>query len=160
MLVRDNVEKQLPHAFDSYKYGTTIWSPLCSGLLTGKYNEGIPEGSRFAEDPFLKVFIYDRYMAGGKKEELVKKLNQLAVLAKKLDCSLTQLCLAWVVAWKDCTTTILGCSSVKQFEENIQCLKVVPKLTKEINEEIEKILDNRPPTEFNWKVFAPFAPRR
>jgi len=75
MLVRDNVEKQLPHVFDSYKYGTTIWSPLCSGLLTGKYNEGIPEGSRFAEDPFLKVFIYDRYMAGGKKEELVKKLN-------------------------------------------------------------------------------------
>jgi len=47
MLVRENLEVQLPYVFDNYKYGSTIWSPLCNGLLTGKYNEGIPENSRF-----------------------------------------------------------------------------------------------------------------
>jgi len=74
MLVRDNVELQLPYVFDNYKYGTTIWSPLASGILTGKYNEGIPEDSRFAKDPMLRAFIYPRYMEGPKKEVLVKKL--------------------------------------------------------------------------------------
>jgi len=61
----------------------------------------------------LKALIFDRYMAGNKKDEIVKKFKALAEIAKKLDCSLAQLALAWVVAYKDCSTTILGCSSVK-----------------------------------------------
>jgi len=75
MLQRELFETDYPYVFDTYGYGTTIWSPLASGILTGKYNEGIPENSRFAKDPELKMFIYPRYMAEGKKEILVKKLN-------------------------------------------------------------------------------------
>jgi len=78
----------MPYVFDSYKYGTTIWSPLASGILTGKYNDGIPEDSRFGKDPFLKAFLYPKYMEGGKKEILVKNLNELSVIAKKIGCTL------------------------------------------------------------------------
>jgi len=88
MLVRDNIELHLPYLFDHYRYGTTIWSPLASGILTGKYNNGIPEESRFSKDPMLKQRIWPRYMAEGKKEILVKKLNELEVVAKRIGATL------------------------------------------------------------------------
>jgi len=88
MLIRNVFETNLPYVFDNFKYGTTIWSPLASGILTGKYNDGIPEESRFGKDPFLKAFLYPKYMAPGKKEILVKKLNELSVLAKRIGCTL------------------------------------------------------------------------
>jgi len=74
--------------FDTYHYGTTIWSPLASGLLTGKYNDGIPEGSRLEKEPGLITLIYPRFLAGDKKDVLVKKLKLLAEVAKKVGATL------------------------------------------------------------------------
>lgn len=75
MLVRDNFEKNLRRVFGEYKYGSTIWSPLASGILAGKYNSGdIPPGSRFETNPEMK-FIFDRFFTEEKKESTLKKLN-------------------------------------------------------------------------------------
>ena len=144
MLVREEIEKNYVELFQDYGLGTTIWSPLCSGILTGKYNNGIPEGSRFDKAKRWK-FIYDQYFG---TEEVstatVGKLNALAAIAERLGCSQAQLALAWTLKISDVTTCILGASSEKQLNENIDTLAFVDKLTPEILKEIEDILGNRP----------------
>jgi len=143
MVHREPVEKDYVALFDDYHFGTTIWSPLASGILTGKYNDGIPEGSRFAvNDKYM--FIFNRYFGDQSKEKTLKTLQGLAAIATKIGCSQTQLALAWTIVSKDVTTCILGASKVAQLEENLKALEFVDKLTPEILQEIEDVLDNRP----------------
>ena len=83
MLHRDGVEKKYAYVFDEYRYGTTIWSPLCFGILTGKYNEGVPEDSRFGKDESMKKKIYGKYLEGDSKNNTLEKLKKLAEIAKE-----------------------------------------------------------------------------
>jgi len=100
--------------FQDYKIGSTIWSPLCQGILTGKYNEGVaPSGSRFdkenAGNPFSRMFLQGEE----KKAESLKMLNDLAALAKELGCTMAQLALAWAIANKDVSVALLGFTKIE-----------------------------------------------
>ena len=159
MIVRDKVEKRYVEVFDDYGLGSTVWSPLASGILTGKYNDGIPKDSRFDKAPEFK-WIYDSFLAGDKREKLVAKLRKLGEVAKKLECTQAQLALAWVLKSKDATTVIFGASRIEQFNENLKALDVLEKLTPEVLEEIETILDNRPDRGTEYRAGKPFPPRR
>jgi len=159
MLWRERVEKDYVHLFKNFNYATTVWSPLFSGVLTGKYlNNEIPKGSRF--DVFEKEtkMVMARYL--DKKEEYDEKIKKLLEFAKKLGVSMAQLALAWVIRNPDVTTCILGTSKVEQLHENLKSLEVLPKITHEVESEIEKILNNTPLGEMNWRDFSRCEPRR
>ena len=82
--------------FKKYGYGTTVWSPLAGGLMTGKYNKGnLPPGSRFDSDPFSKAFLGTKY--GGDKDKMLENLEKVKEIADQLECTLAQLALAWVI---------------------------------------------------------------
>lgn len=159
MLVRERVEQDYCILFDDYKLGTTIWSPLTSGILTGKYNEGIPEGSRFAVEKRW-IYIYDKYFSEEKKEGTVKMLQELGKIAEELGCSQAQLALAWCLVSKDVTTMILGASRPAQLEENFACLDVLDKLTPEVLERIEGVLGNRPKPDMDYRNMKQMKNRR
>ncbi|CAK5284626.1 unnamed protein product [Mycena citricolor] len=128
--------------YRKYQYGTTLWSPLASGLLTGKYNNGIPPDSRFAREAMFKSRADDlQREAGLEKIEKVKKLTKIA---ESLDSTPTALALAWLAKNPNTSTIILGVTSVPQLLENLEALKVLPKITKEHLAEIEEILQNQP----------------
>jgi voltage-dependent potassium channel beta subunit len=111
MIARENVEKKLRRIFSEDGYGTTVWSPLMSGILSGKYNEGeIPAGSRFDKEPGLKA-IFDSFFAKDPKAAQ-DKLKALGEYAKTLGYTQAQLALAWVIANKDVSTCLLGFSRV------------------------------------------------
>jgi len=140
---RDRFEVEYAGIFKKYQYGTTIWSPLASGLLTGKYNEGIPEGSRFADNAaFFKDSIEKLQSAEGQAK--IEKVKKLTEVAKRLDASVAQLAIAWAAKNKNVSTVILGASRPEQITDNVKALDLLPKLTPEVLEEIEKILDNTP----------------
>lgn len=165
MLCREKVEKEYLELYDSDKLGLTVWSPLCSGILTGKYNDGIPQGSRFTHENTFGIvdslkekqgyFSMKEYAMNynkfGKWDDVVNKCKGLKKVADKLGCTQAQLALAWVLKNKNVSVIILGASKITQLEDNIKCLNVLPKLTDEIMNEIEKILDNTPVPEPGFK---------
>jgi len=159
MLERQKVEADYVALFDDYGYGTTIWSPLASGILTGKYNKGIPEGSRFDTHKEY-MSIYNRFLSDEKKDSTVKKLNELDAIAKEIGCTLAQLAVAWTVANKDVSTCILGATSEEQLKQNLAALDFRTKITKEIEEKINKILGNAPEQERNYITWVPLPSRR
>ncbi|CAE6454803.1 unnamed protein product [Rhizoctonia solani] len=150
-LHRQRFESEYQYLYDQYGYGTTIWSPLANGLLTGKYNNGIPEGSRFATNAnFFKTKI-----EGLSNEEGLKNLDKVKELTKfaetELGCSVTILALAWAASHPNASTVILGASSPEQLLENLKALKMLNKFTPEVREKINKILNNTPAPEANLR---------
>ncbi|QRW17109.1 aldo/keto reductase family protein [Rhizoctonia solani] len=148
---RQRFESEYQYLYEKYGYGTTIWSPLASGILTGKYNNGIPEGSRFATNAdFFKTRI-----EGLSKEEGLKTLDKVKELTKfaeaELGCSVTILALAWAASHPNASTVILGASNPEQLLENLKALETLKKFTPEVREKINKILDNTPAPEPNLR---------
>lgn len=143
MLHRDRFEVEyFPLYRSPYNMGTTIWSPLASGILTGKYNDGIPEGSRMAQAGYdWLVAILNRHQASGMMER-VRKLGEYA--EKHFSCSLAQLALAWCVKNPNVSTVLLGATKPSQLEENFGALRVIPLLTKSHMTTIDEMLGNRP----------------
>jgi len=140
---RERFEVEYATIFDQFKYGTTIWSPLASGLLTGKYNEGIPNDSRFATNPaFFKSTIEELQSEDGKAK--IEKVRQLTKIAERLGGNVSQLALAWAAKNENVSTVILGATKVEQIVDNCGALKLLDKLTPEVMEEIEGILQNKP----------------
>lgn len=140
---RERFEVEYAPLFNQFKYGTTIWSPLASGLLTGKYNDGIPEGSRFSNH---KDF-FNSTVEGLKTEEgkaKIEKVKKLTAVAERLGGNVGQLSLAWAASNPNVSTVILGATKTEQLTDNLGAIKLLPKLTPEVLEEIEKILDNKP----------------
>jgi voltage-dependent potassium channel beta subunit len=137
MFVRDRFEKEYEPIYRDLGYGTTIWSPLASGLLSGKYNNGIPEGSRAT----LKGY---EWIQRGITPERIEKVRRLVPIAEELSCPLAQLALAWCLKNPNVSTVITGASRVEQVVENMKAIDVVPKLTPEVMGRIEAILDNAP----------------
>lgn len=140
---RERFEVEYAPLFKQYEYGTTIWSPLASGLLTGKYNDGIPEGSRFANHGnFFNSTIEQLKTPEGKAK--IEKVRKLTAVAERLGANAGQLALAWAAKNENVSTVILGATKVEQIEDNCKALTLIPKLTPEVMEEIEGILDNKP----------------
>ena len=121
--------------YKEYNYGSTIWSPLASGLLSGKYNKGIPKDSRGALKGYewLKDKLTD--------EQKLAKVAALEPIAKELGCTLSQLALAWCLKNPFVSTVITGASRVEQVHENMKASEVVDKITPEIMETIDMIFE-------------------
>ncbi|RMX64709.1 hypothetical protein DD238_005657 [Peronospora effusa] len=137
ILKRSRVEFNFDILYKKYNYGLTTWSPLASGILTGKYSKGIPEGSR------LSIPAYKSMLSNGLKEKAAKA-DKLAEVAKEVGCSLAQLSIAWVAANPHVSTVILGATSIEQLDENLKAMEFVDKITPEIREKIDAIADVRP----------------
>ncbi|RCK75511.1 MAG: Voltage-gated potassium channel subunit beta-1 (K(+) channel subunit beta-1) (Kv-beta-1) [Anaerolineae bacterium] len=148
MFARQRVEAEYAHLYRTIGLGTTIWSPLASGLLTGKYNEGIPEGSRLSLPGY--EWLRQRFQ-GEAFERKVAAVKRLAGVANELGCTLAQLAIAWCLKNPNVSTVITGASKPEQVRENMQALEVVPKLTDDVMEKIEEILDNKPRPEKDWR---------
>ena len=131
ILCRDKVEKEHERLYEDIGLGTTIWSPLSSGLLTGKYMNGVPEGSRATLPGYewLKGMLTD--------EGRNKKVADLKVIADELGISLTQLSLAWCAKNPNVSSVITGASTAAQVRENMTALDAMPLLTKEIMDRID-----------------------
>jgi voltage-dependent potassium channel beta subunit len=138
LLERKKLENEFLMIFNTVGMGTTIWSPLASGLLSGKYNDGIPEGSRFALEGF--DWLKDRWI----KDGTVEKVKQLAVLAKELGVSLAELSIAWCISNENVTTAILGASRKEQLLQNLGALGVKEKMTSDVKERIDQIVQTKP----------------
>lgn len=130
---RGRLEGDYARFYRDYGYGTTTWSPLASGLLTGKYDKGIPQDSRGA----LKGYEWLQNRLTDKDK--LAKVAALTPLAKELNCTLSQLALAWCLKNPFVSTVITGASRVEQVHENMQAADVVDKLTPEIMAQIDMI---------------------
>ncbi len=137
MFWRHKMESEYLPIFKELGYGTTTWSPLNSGILTGKYNKGIPEGSRLA----MQGYSWLRKEVTPEKIAIVGKLEEVAA---KLGYSVSQLALAWCLKNPNVSTVITGASKAEQVHQNLKALEVVPLLTDEVMAEIETILGNKP----------------
>ncbi|HVP22403.1 MAG TPA: aldo/keto reductase [Conexivisphaerales archaeon] len=138
MLHRQRVEIEYAPLYREIGLGTTIWSPLASGLLSGKYSSGIPEGSRAALPGY--DWLKERITA----PDAIATVRKLEPVAKELDCSLAQLALAWCLKNSNVSTVITGASRPEQVVENMKAADVVPKLTEGVMARIEGLLGNRP----------------
>jgi voltage-dependent potassium channel beta subunit len=135
---REKLEKDYLQIFKNVGLGTTIWSPLASGLLTGKYNNGVPEDSRLGLEGF--DWLKDRWMA----EEKINKVKKLGDVANRLNASTAALSIAWCIKNPNVTTAILGATKKEQLLGNLKALDVLPNLTNEVMEEIDSIMETKP----------------
>ncbi|CAI2372577.1 unnamed protein product [Moneuplotes crassus] len=161
-LYRENLEKNLRHSFEKYKYGTTVWSPLAMGLLTGKYNTGdFPKDARlYSEDGDHKFLRFYFGADGSRRDQTIENLKKFCKIAEEQGCSAAQLALAWTLVNKDVSTCIFGASKVSQLEDNMGALEVASKWTEELENKIEEALGNEPAPETDYNTFAPKRPRR
>jgi aryl-alcohol dehydrogenase-like predicted oxidoreductase len=141
MFDREKVEKEFSRLYDEIGLGTTVFSPLAGGVLTGKYSNGIPEGSRMSLEDF--EFMRKFYASDGGKP-CIEKARNLKPIAEDLGISLAQLALAWILKNRNVSTIILGASRPDQITENLGALAVVGQLTDDVLARIEGVLDNKP----------------
>jgi aryl-alcohol dehydrogenase-like predicted oxidoreductase len=139
MLWRNRVEKEYSRLYQDIGLGLTIWSPLASGLLTGKYASGdLPADSRAA----LPGYEWLRGAVTDTNRNAVVK--ELVPIAEELGCTLAQLAIAWCVKNPNVSTVITGASRVEQVHENMKALDVVSKLTPDVMTQIDGVLKNKP----------------
>ena len=135
---REKLENDYLQVFRNVGLGTTIWSPLASGLLTGKYNDGIPADSRLGLEGF--DWLKERWMV----EDKVNKVKQLGEVAERLGVSLAAMSIAWCIKNPNVTTAILGATKKEQLLANLKALEAVEKLTPEVMQEIDNIVQTKP----------------
>jgi voltage-dependent potassium channel beta subunit len=141
MFYRERVEVEYLPLYQEIGLGTTIFSPLASGILTGKHGKGFAEDSRV----HLKGYEWlKEEFESVEGQQNIQKTEALRPIAAELDCSLAQLALAWCLKNPHVSSVITGASSPEQVVENMQALEVVPRLTEAVMERIEAILDNKP----------------
>ena len=148
MLHRERVEVEYSRLYKEIGLGTTIWSPLASGMLTGKYNDGILEGTRITEEGY--EWLRERFESEEAQQE-IEKVKQIMPIADELGCTMAQLALAWCLKNPHVSTVITGASKPEQVTENLKALEVVQKLDDEVMARLEKILDNKPEPEHDWR---------
>lgn len=138
MFERGRIELDYLPLYRTVGLGTTIWSPLASGLLTGKYNNGIPEGSRLSLKGF--EWLRERWL----NENRIQKVKQLQTVADEIGESLAAMAIAWTLKHPGVTTAILGATSEEQLHQNLEALGAYAKLNDETMQKIEGILQNKP----------------
>jgi voltage-dependent potassium channel beta subunit len=144
MFNRERIEREYARLYQGIGLGTTIYSPLASGLLSGKYSQGIPQESRASLEGY--DWLREEYESE-EGQDRVRKVEQLRPIAEELGCSLAQLALAWCLKNPNVSTVITGASRPEQVTENMQALDVVERLTPAVLERIETVLDNEPEPE-------------
>jgi voltage-dependent potassium channel beta subunit len=138
MFERFKMEQDYLPVFQNVGLGTTIWSPLAAGFLTGKYIDGIPQGSRLDIKGF--DWLKERWL----QEEKIKKLKKLVALAEKSGVSMASLAIAWTIKNPNVSTAILGATKKEQLFDNLKALDTLKILSADMMEKIEKILQNKP----------------
>lgn len=138
MLVRRKMEVEFFKLFRDYGYGTTIWSPLASGILTGKYKDGVPSESRLNRSELS--WLKERMLT----EKNIQRVRELEVIAKDLNTSMANLAIAWCLKNPYVSTVLTGATKVEQLKENLKSVEVVDLLTDDVMDRIEDILDNKP----------------
>lgn len=157
---RDNVEKDLRELYNEHGYGTTIWSPLAGGILSGKYNDGTTqEGQRYHNNKFTEG-IFQSYFGEDKKEKTLEVLKGLADLAEEVGYTQAQLVLAWTIVNQDVSSCIFGATKVRQVEDNLKALELAAKWSSELEEKFENILGNTPELPMDFNSFQPHISRR
>lgn len=141
MFNRDKIEKEYLPLYSSIGLGTTIWSPLHSGILTGKYNNGIPEGSRMTVDGYEWL---RKMMESEKGRERLAKVREMTGVAQELGLSMAEMALAWCLKNPHVSTVITGASKPEQVTQNMKALDAVAKLTPDVMATLESILQNKP----------------
>jgi voltage-dependent potassium channel beta subunit len=141
MLHRDRVEREYLPLYREIGLGTTIWSPLASGLLSGKYNNGIPPDTR------ARLKGYEWLRESVITQQNIQKVKKLQIIAKELGCTMAQLALGWCLKNPCVSTVITGASRPEQVVENMKAPEVVPRLTSGVMERIEAVLGNKPQLE-------------
>ncbi|MFO7583479.1 MAG: aldo/keto reductase [Anaerolineales bacterium] len=134
LFIRKRVEDEYARLYEDIGLGTTTWSPLASGLLTGKYNNGIPDDSRGA------LPGYEWLQEALSDQTRIEKVRKLQEVADGLGCSLAQLSIAWCAKNPNVSTVITGASKVAQVHENLKALEVLPKLTAEVMTQIDELV--------------------
>lgn len=135
---RNKLENEYLEIFKNVGLGTTIWSPLAVGLLSGKYNNGIPKDSRLAIEGF--DWLKERWIS----EDKIEKVKQLANIANDLGVPLPTMCIAWCIKNINVTTAILGATKKQQLIDNLKAIEVLPLLTNEIINKIEEVMKTKP----------------
>ena len=149
MFRRHKVEMEYLPLYNETGLGTTIWSPLASGILTNKYAKGFPDDSRM----LLKEYEWlKKRIESPEGQEKVKKASKLKTIANDLDVTLPQMAIAWCLKNPNVSTVITGASKTTQIDDNMKALEVVPLLTSEVMEKIEVILNNKPEQEWDWRT--------
>ena len=138
MFCRDKVEVEYDQIFKTVGLGTSIWSPLASGVLTDKYINQIPKGTRLGMEGL--EWLRERSLT----PERLEKVFGLNEIAKELGTSLAKLAIAWCSKNPNVSTVILGASKVIHLEETLKSLEVIPLITSEVEEKIESVLQNKP----------------
>ncbi|MCX7653837.1 MAG: aldo/keto reductase [Fervidobacterium sp.] len=136
LIFKTRVEKEYAPLYEKYGIGTTIWSPLASGVLSGKYLDGIPQGSRLDRWPWLRKTLEER---GIFEQQTTEKLRRLREIAENLGVTMSQLSIAWCLKNSHVSSVILGVSSVEQLKENIKAIEVKEKITEEIYNELSSL---------------------
>ncbi|WP_421773834.1 potassium channel beta subunit family protein [Gracilimonas sp.] len=149
MFKRDKVEKEFSALYEDIGLGTTIWSPLASGLLTGKYNDGIPEGSRLDLDKYS--WLRKKLLESEKGKAKLRKVEKLAKVSDEIGVPMPQLALAWCLNNENVSTVITGASNVKQVEQNMKTMEILDKVDDEVMAKIEEILENKPKEDIDWR---------
>lgn len=141
---RERVEGEYAPLYYQFQYGLTTWSPLDSGMLTGKYNDGVPEGSRF--DVHSKFASRVEGLEEGDGKAKIDTVRELTELVKKVgpEFTVAQLALAWCLKNENVSCVILGATKPQQIHENCKAVHLVEKLTPEIMQQIDGILQNKP----------------
>jgi voltage-dependent potassium channel beta subunit len=147
MFHRERVEVEYAPLYRDFGMGTTIWSPLASGVLTGKYGKGIKDG-RLTLPGY--EWLRERYESEDGKWR-IDTVERLRPVAEKVGASLAQLALAWTLRNPHVSTVITGASKTEQVKENMKALDLYPSLDDEIMGEIDTILGNTPNPPRNWK---------
>ena len=153
LLHRERFEIEYKPLYEKYGLGTTTWSTLASGVLTGKYNNGIPEGSRLALKPlssFRELFTSGK--RHGDWDSVIGKVKNLQLIADQLECTLPQLALAWALKNEVVSTVIMGGTKVSQLKENVASIKCMAKLDDSTMGKIESVMQNAPRGERDWKT--------
>ena len=148
MFHRERVEVEYHRLYKEIGLGTTIWSPLASGMLTGKYNDGIPDGTRITLDGY--EWLRERFESDEAQQD-IEKVKKMTPIADELGCTMAQLALAWCLKNPHVSSVITGASKPEQVTENMKALDVATKLDDDVMARIEEILDNKPEPERDWR---------
>lgn len=138
MFRREKMEHEFLHLFKHHGLGTTIWSPLASGLLSGKYLNGFPEDTRLGIEGM--DWLKDRVL----REEKLEKVRKIKKIADDLGVSMVKFSLAWCLKNPNVSTVILGASKVAQLKENLESFDIINLLSEEVIESVEQVLQNKP----------------
>jgi len=161
MFHRERFEVEYAPIFEKYRYGTTVWSPLAAGLLTGRYLSDEKDEGRATRRPQMKnIWHFDEWFAPEKIEGTRKMFKEFEEIAKGLGGTIPQLAVAWVLRNKDVSTAIVGFSKLSHLEDHVKAIELSRKFTPEIEKRLEELLGNKPKPGMDWKNGRPLPSRR